>query len=157
VIASAAANIAFKLMADGVFIKLLALAVDDVDGRHDHARGTEAALQTMLFMERLLHRVQTATLAGNTFNRGNDSTFAGRCQRRAAFDGLAINMHGASAALTGITADVGTGQFQMIPDKFNKQCATFNVAAHGFAVHFHIHCWHRFPPGQPFDPNFLIF
>src|ERR1700760_4211204 len=45
VIAGAAADIAFELGADGSLVELAAMALDDVDRRHDHARRAIAALQ----------------------------------------------------------------------------------------------------------------
>src|SRR5215472_9517982 len=48
VIARAAANIAFELFTDGAVVELVAFAADNVDGRHDHAGRTEAALQSVI-------------------------------------------------------------------------------------------------------------
>src|ERR1700751_3982231 len=70
VVAGAAADIAFKLMAHGRFIELAAIAVDDVDRGHDHARRAEAALQAMIVAERRLHRMQLGAL-GDTFDGGD--------------------------------------------------------------------------------------
>src|SRR5262245_55540030 len=48
VVAGATAEIALELLADGLVVELVALAIDDVDRRHDHARRAEAALQAMI-------------------------------------------------------------------------------------------------------------
>src|ERR1700694_4266162 len=56
VIAGAAAQVAVELLAYGVIGKLIALAVDHVDRRHDHAGRAEAALQTVMLAEGFLHR-----------------------------------------------------------------------------------------------------
>src|SRR5579862_796261 len=57
-IAGAAADIAFELLADRLLVEVVAEAVDHVDRRHDHAGRTEAALQPVILAERLLHRMQ---------------------------------------------------------------------------------------------------
>src|SRR5215472_12709200 len=44
VVAGAAADVAFELVAHGGLVELSAMAAHDVDRRHDHARGAEAAL-----------------------------------------------------------------------------------------------------------------
>src|SRR5262245_64509481 len=58
VVAGTAADVAFQLMANGVLVEVVALAVHDVDRRHDHARRAIAALQPVVLAERLLHRMQ---------------------------------------------------------------------------------------------------
>src|SRR5215467_13693137 len=58
VIAGAPANIAFKLLANGAVVELVAFAADDVDRGHDHAGGAETALQPVIFTKGLLHRMQ---------------------------------------------------------------------------------------------------
>src|SRR5207237_661898 len=58
VVAGAAAEIAFELLADGVLVELVALAVDHVHRGHHYARRAEAALQAVMLAERLLHRMQ---------------------------------------------------------------------------------------------------
>ena len=60
VVAGAAADIAFELVADGLLVELVALAVHHIDRRHDHARRAEAALQAVVLAEGLLHRMQRA-------------------------------------------------------------------------------------------------
>src|SRR5882757_11554427 len=57
-ITGAAADIAFKLLADGLVVERVALARHHIDRRHDHAGCAEAALQAVIVAERLLHRVQ---------------------------------------------------------------------------------------------------
>src|ERR1700744_6405233 len=52
----AAAQIAFEFFANHMVREVVTLAVNHVDRGHDHARGTEAALQAVMLAERLLHR-----------------------------------------------------------------------------------------------------
>ena len=63
VVAGAAADIAFELVADRRLVEVVALAVDHIDRGHDHARRAIAALQAVIVLERLLHRMQLAGLA----------------------------------------------------------------------------------------------
>src|SRR5580704_15700343 len=63
VIAGAAADIAFELLADGGLVELAAMTLHDVDRRHDHARRAIAALQAVIVAERRLHRMQLVALA----------------------------------------------------------------------------------------------
>src|ERR1700742_1093532 len=58
VVTGAAADIAFELLPDGRFVKLSAVAVHDIDRRHDHARRAVAALKSVIVAEGGLHRVQ---------------------------------------------------------------------------------------------------
>src|SRR5215475_11441968 len=55
VIAGAAADIAFELVADGSLVELAAMPMHDVDRRHDHARRAEAALESVIVAKRRLH------------------------------------------------------------------------------------------------------
>src|SRR5437762_10854575 len=48
VVAGAAADIAFQLLPDGGLVEFAAIAVHDIDRRHDHARGAVAALQALI-------------------------------------------------------------------------------------------------------------
>src|SRR5205085_12129361 len=74
VIAGAAADIAFQLVPDGLLVELAAMAMDDVDRRHDHARSTVTALQAVIVAESRLHRVQFVT-----FRDALDGGDAGAC------------------------------------------------------------------------------
>ena len=78
-IAGAAADVALEFVADRVLVQGLALALHHVDGRHDHARRAEAALQAVVFAEGFLHRMQFAVL-GQAFDGGNCDAVAGCSQ-----------------------------------------------------------------------------
>src|SRR5688572_28196672 len=58
VVAGAAAEIAFQLVTNGLLVEPAAVAADHVDGRHDHARRAEAALQAMMLAESGLDGMQ---------------------------------------------------------------------------------------------------
>src|SRR5262249_58186907 len=71
VVAGAAADVAFELMADGLLVEVVALAVHDVDRRHDHARRAVSALQPMMLAERFLHRMQRPVLLRQPLDGGD--------------------------------------------------------------------------------------
>src|SRR5262245_48971657 len=60
VVAGTATDIALELLADRLLGQVATSAVHDVDGRHDHAGGTEPALEAVMLAKRLLHRVELA-------------------------------------------------------------------------------------------------
>src|SRR5579863_9688830 len=62
VVTGAAADIAFQFVPDGRLVELAAVAMDDVDRRHDHAGRAVAALQAMIVAKRGLHRMQFIAL-----------------------------------------------------------------------------------------------
>src|SRR5947207_15633061 len=62
VVAGAAADVAFELVADRRIVEVVSLAVHHIDRGHDHPGRAEAALQAMIFAKRFLHRVQLAIL-----------------------------------------------------------------------------------------------
>src|SRR5256885_12517136 len=70
----AAADVAFELVPDGLVVEVVALAVDQVDRRHDHPGSAEAALQAVILAEGLLHRVEPAVLR-EPLDRGDVRTF----------------------------------------------------------------------------------
>src|SRR5947207_906202 len=69
-VAGAAADVAFQLLPDGGLVELAAIALHDIDRRHDHAGGAIAALQAVIVAERGLHRVQFVAL-GDALDRGD--------------------------------------------------------------------------------------
>src|SRR3954452_13133427 len=58
VVAGAATDIALELLPNRVLVEARALAVDDVDGGHDHSGGAEPTLQAVMLAKSLLHRVE---------------------------------------------------------------------------------------------------
>jgi hypothetical protein len=51
-------------------------------------------------------------------------------------------MHDAGAALTGVAADMGAGQIQMIAQKVDEQGAVFDVGHRRSAVYRQFDCRH---------------
>src|SRR5438477_8741425 len=104
-ITRAAAEVALELFPDRMFVEVVALAVNQVDGRHDHARRAESALQTVILAERLLHRVQWRTVGRETLDRGYAATVSHDCKHRAGLYRPAVHMNDAGAALRRVAAN----------------------------------------------------
>src|SRR5262249_51619396 len=83
VIAGAAAQVAFQLLADGLVVEVVAFTVDHVDRGHDHAWRAEAALKTVMLAERRLHRMQFGRARGQAFDRQHVGTVRRQRQHRA--------------------------------------------------------------------------
>ena len=73
----------------------------------------------MAIGKRLLHRMQGLAL-GEPFNRDNIRALSLRRQHGAGFDGAAIEMHRATAALAGIATNMGTRQPQMVAQQVHQ-------------------------------------
>src|SRR6266581_6519898 len=134
-VAGAAAEITFELLADGVVAEVVALAVDDVDRGHDHAGGAEAALQAVMLAERLLHRMQRRAVGGQTFDGPDLVPVSHDRERGAGLDRLAVEMHDAGAALRGVAADMGAGQPKIFAQKLHQQGPGVDIGVEGIAVH----------------------
>src|SRR5216684_5549557 len=134
-VAGAAAEIAFELLADGVVAEVVALALDDVDRGHDHAGGAEAALQTVMLAERFLHRMQRRAVGGEALDGLDLVPVSHHRERGAGLDSLAVEMHDAGAALRGVTADMGAGQPKIFAQKLHQQGAGVDIGVDGIAVH----------------------
>jgi hypothetical protein len=93
--------------------------MNHIDRGHDHARRAEAALQAVMLAERLLHRVQRRAVGGKPLNGLDLVAIGHHRQRGAGFDGLAVEMHDAGAALRGVATDMGAGQPQILTQKLD--------------------------------------
>ena len=109
VIAGAAADIAFELLADGAVVEIVALAAHDIDRGHDHAGRAIAALQPVIFAERFLHRMQRAVGRRRSLDGQHVGALELQREHGAGFHRLAVDMHDAGAALRGVAADMGAG------------------------------------------------
>ncbi len=115
--------------------EVVALAVDQIDRGHDHARRAEAALQAVMLAERLLHRMQRRAVGGQPLD-GLDLVAVGHDRERGAgLHRLAVEMHDAGAALRGVAADMGAGQAQILAQKLHQQGAGVDIGVDGAAVH----------------------
>src|SRR6266566_2103188 len=134
-VAGAAAEIAFELFADGVLGEVMALAVDQIDGGHDHAGRTEAALQAMVLAEGLLHRMQRRAVGGQSLDGPDFMPVGHHHQRGAGLHRLTVEMHDAGAALRGIAADMGAGQPQVLAQELHQEGAGVDIGSYGITVH----------------------
>src|SRR5271163_241716 len=136
VIAGAAADVAFEPVADRGFVEMRALAIDEVDCGHDHARRAKPALQAVIVLERLLHRVQLAA-GGEALDRRHLGVLAARGQNGAGLDRPAVEMDDAGAALRRVAADMGAGQAQVLAQELDEQRSRIEIGRHMPAVYRH--------------------
>src|SRR5206468_8985913 len=97
-IAGAAADVALQRSA-----KIGALRLVERGGGEDHACGTEAALEALCVEEGLLHRMRAA-ISAKPFDRGDGAAFGAEGWDQAAVHRLAVEQHGAGAAIAGVAA-----------------------------------------------------
>src|SRR5574337_2033909 len=136
VIAGAAADVALEPVPDRRLVEVCAFAIDEVDRGHDHARGAEPALQPVIVLERLLHRMQVAVL-GEPFDRGHVRPLAACREDGAGLDRLTVDVDDARAALRGVAADVRAGHPQVLAQELHEQRPRIDVAGNLPAVHRH--------------------
>src|SRR5215471_21073467 len=134
-IAGAAAEIAFELLANDLFGEIVTLAVNHVDRGHDHARRAKAALQAVVLAEGLLHRMQRRPIRREPFDGLHLMAVGHHRERGAGFDRLAVEMHDAGAALRGVAPDMGPGQTQILPQELHQQRAGIDVGGYGISVY----------------------
>ncbi len=134
-VAGAAADVAFELLADGAVVEIVALAAHHVDRGHDHARRAVAALQAVIFAERFLHRMQRPVRRRQTLDGEHIGAFELQRQHGAGLDRLAVDVNDAGAALRGVAADMGAGQPQVFAQQLHQQRARIDIGGDGLAVH----------------------
>jgi hypothetical protein len=79
------------------------LLVREASGCHDHARGTEPALEGLCIEERLLHRMKR-TIAGESFDGCNLAPFGTKRRHKAAVDRFSVEPDCACTAVACIAA-----------------------------------------------------
>jgi hypothetical protein len=77
-----------------------------------------------------------------SFDSGHFHSVTRNRERRTGFDGCAIDMHDAGAALTCIAPDVRTGEAKLIAQKVHQECTAFHIAGHCLAIDVHIYGRH---------------
>src|SRR5215469_8694419 len=103
-VSRASAEISFQAVPD-LFGAGVRIALQDLRGRHDHARRAIAALQAVMLPESLLDGMQFAVL-GQALDSG-DRRAIGLCRQHGArFYRLAIDQHSAGPAQRGFTTYV---------------------------------------------------
>ncbi len=97
-IAGAAAQVALQRVAELGALRL-------IEGRrgHDHAGGTEAALEALRLEKRALHRVQFVALR-QAFDGGHFAALRAQSRHQAGMHRLAVEIDRAGAAVAGVAA-----------------------------------------------------
>ena len=108
VIARAAADVAFQPMTDLV-LGGCGVHLQQFRSRHDHARSTEPALQTVVFLKSSLQDTERTIFVRHAFNGRNLCAFARAGKGRTRLYGASVDMNNARAALRRITADMRSG------------------------------------------------
>jgi len=114
--------------------KSLAEAMHHVDSRHDHARRAEAALQAVVLAKCLLHGMQLV-LGRKALDREHGRAFSLQRQHGAGFDGLAVDMDDAAAALRRVAAHMRPGQAKLLTQQLHQEGAGLDGGLDGFTVH----------------------
>ena len=83
-------------------------------GAHQHARRADAALRRAVGDEGALQRRQRAVGAGEAFDRRHRAAVALADADDARAHLLAVEQHGAGAAVAGVAADLGAGQAELV-------------------------------------------
>src|SRR3712207_2601642 len=91
----------------------LRVALKQILDRHDHAWRAVATLQAVHFPEAFLNRMKIAVL-GQTFDRGDLAAVRLSDEHCAALNCITVDIDDAGATLAGITADVRTGESEMV-------------------------------------------
>src|SRR4051794_10140491 len=125
-VAGAAADVALQLLPNGILDELAAIAIDDINRRHDHSRRAISALQSVVIAKRGLHRMQFVALR-DALDRDDVGAAGLASQHSAGLDRLAIDMHDAGTALAGVAADMGPGQVQIFTQQVNKKSSVLDI------------------------------
>src|SRR5271166_2771326 len=136
VVAGAAADVALEPVADRSLVKIRALAIDEVDRGHDHARRAEAALQAVVVLEGLLHRMQLAALS-QALDCRDVRPLAARGEDCAGLDRDAVEMDDAGPALGGVAAHMRAGEAKILAQELHEQRPGIHVRRNLPAVHRH--------------------
>jgi len=126
------AEVAFQRMADVCFCRLR-IMLQQIGGRHDHARRTKTALQTMLVPERFLNRMEMA-VGGQAFDGGDLAAVGLDGEHGAGFHGLAVERHSARAADGGLAADMRPGVPGYFAQIMNEQHARLDFVGMRLSV-----------------------
>ena len=94
--------------------------------RHHEARRAVAALERVLLVERLLHRMQLVALR-ETLDRRHLAAVRLHGEHGARLDRLAVEEHGAGAARGGVAADVRPLQAELLAQEVGEQLPRLDV------------------------------
>ncbi len=123
-IARAPAEVAFDAVADFIFGRAFVF-VEEGNGRHDHAGGTETTLKAMTFNESFLNRMEFAV--GEPFDRCDRCSFRLNGKHGAGFGCFAIDEHGTGTAVGRFATDVSTRQVEVISKIVDQQSSALDI------------------------------
>src|SRR3954449_10885042 len=126
VVAGAAAEVALEPVAD-LLLARVRVALQEVGGRHDHARRAVAALERVVFPERLLERVQGSVGARHALDRLDLAAVGLDGEDGAALHGLAVEVDRARAAVRRVAAHMGAGEAETVANQVNEQQTRLDV------------------------------
>jgi hypothetical protein len=144
-VTGATAQVTFQTLTDFLLRETVRMRLHKVDGGHDHAGGTESALQCVMFPEHFLHRMQRSIRRRQTLDCDDIRTI--RLQRKlsARLHGNPVHMHHARAALAGVAADMRAGETKLFAQQLDKQGASLDVDRVLLAVNRQRDLRHRTP------------
>ena len=119
------------------------LFLQQVAAGHDHAGRAVAALQRVVLVEGLLHRVQRAVVGGEALDGGDLAAVGLHGEHRAALHALAVEVDGAGAAVAGVAADDGADLAELFAQVVHEQRPGLDVVGVGDAVDGDIDLGHR--------------
>src|SRR4051812_24000453 len=96
----------------------------------------------MMLVKGALHRMQHAVLC-QAFDGGDLRSFHLGGEERTTFHGYAVHMHHTGAALTGVAADMGAGQAQLLAQEIDQKGAVLGLSRYLLAVHGECNHLHR--------------
>src|SRR3954466_1190040 len=121
VITGAAAKVAVERLAD-LLLARVRVFPRQAHGREHHAGRAEAALQSVVLLEGRLHRVQRA-VCRQALDGGELRALRLHGEQVATLHRLAIEEHGAGAALRGVASDVRSREAQVLSQEVDKESA----------------------------------
>ena len=145
VVAGAAADVAVKVMAY-LGLRRFRVFLEQGRRRHHHPRRAKAALQPVVILKRLLDGAERAIGGRLPFDGLDFGAIGLDREHGAGFDRIAVHMDHTGAALAGVAAHMGAGQFQIIAQEMHQQRAALDLSRRGFAVHGHLDLCHVLPP-----------
>jgi DNA-binding HxlR family transcriptional regulator len=137
VVSGATTDVAGQVVANFAFGRIRVLLKQLADA-HDHSRRAEAALQCVMFLKGRLNRMQPIRWR-EALNRRDRRPVGHNRKNRAGFDGQAIDINSAGAALRGVATDVGPGQTEIVAQEMNQEFAWLNRNAAAVSVDVDCH------------------
>jgi hypothetical protein len=135
VISGAAAEVALEAESDLVLGGIGDL-VEQRHRGHDHAGGAVPALEAVVLLECLLHRVHRVPI-GEALDGGDRQAIGLDREHRARLHRLTVDVDRAGAARRGVAADVGAREAEVLAHEMHQERTWFDVAGSFDAVDRH--------------------